>query len=64
MGNMERRRAALDRLSLPHSDALRLRAAGVADTTGAETGVALQSLGTPTRVAQAKLAAVQERLNR
>ena len=54
------RRAALDRLPLPYSEALRLRDAGVADALIAEIlGIEMAALATLMQVAEAKLAAAQ-----
>jgi len=58
VSTQEDRRAALDRLPLPYSEALRLRDAGVADAVIAEIlGIEPVAIGTLMRVAEAKLAA-------
>ena len=52
------RRAALDRLPLPYSEALRLHDAGVADDVIAEIlAIEPEALATLIRIAEAKLAA-------
>ncbi|HEY5857008.1 MAG TPA: hypothetical protein VIW24_23950 [Aldersonia sp.] len=62
MNTDEHRRAALDRLPLPYSEALRLRDAGVADRVIAEIlGIEPEAIGTLIRVAEAKLAAARSR---
>lgn len=59
------RRAALDRLPLPYSEALRLRDAGVSDELIAEiVGVEPEAFATLMRVAEAKLAAAVEERGR
>ncbi|MGV9868848.1 hypothetical protein [Rhodococcus koreensis] len=53
-----RREAAMERLPLPYSMALRLRAAGLSDELIAEcVGVEPEAVGPMLRVAEAKLAA-------
>jgi hypothetical protein len=56
------RRAALDRLPLPYSEALRLRDAGVGDDVIAEIlAIEPEALGTLMRIAEDKLAAAANR---
>lgn len=53
---------ALDRLPFPYAEALRLRAAGVADEVIAEVlGIESDAVGPLLRMAEAKLAAVRGR---
>jgi len=59
------RHAALDRLPLPYSEALRLRDAGLPDELIAEiVGVEPEAFATMMRVAEAKLAAAEGRGDR
>lgn len=56
------RRAALDRLPLPYSEALRLRDAGVGDDVIAEIlAIEPEALDTLIRIGQAKLSAAENR---
>ena len=60
VSTQENRRAALDRLPLPYSEALRLRDAGVAEAVIAEIlGIEPEAISTLMRVAEAKLAAAR-----
>ncbi|HEY5855625.1 MAG TPA: hypothetical protein VIW24_16640, partial [Aldersonia sp.] len=60
MSTDQTRRAALDRLPLPYSEALRLRDAGVADDVIAEIlAIEPEALDTLIRIAVAKLAAAE-----
>lgn len=57
-----RRQAALERLPIPYSTALRLRDAGVSDQLIAKrVGVEPEAVGPMLKVAEAKLAAAEER---
>ncbi|WP_133119063.1 hypothetical protein [Mycolicibacterium agri] len=58
MATQDERNAAMDRLPLPYSIALRLRTAGIPDNVIAEClGVAPEAVGTLLQLAEAKLAA-------
>lgn len=62
MSENSRRRAALDRIPLPHSEALRLREAGISDDLVAPiVGVEEEALPALMDIADEKLRAVLDR---